>query len=803
MNPPGVQWPHRKAALDLLLIVAAYVVFGLLTARGIFNGGFTWDEGLSEYIPWRVEAGRQIAAGFFPFFTKNVMGGMPLFSLSYVGVLYPPNLLYAIFPPQVANWLQLFHTLVGGMGMFCYLRARRFVRVVSFIGGLLFIANTFIVLHAGHIAMREAAMLAPWVALAALRVTKRPTIRRAAVLALALALQIAAGYLQITFFTVVWIAIDWLIAARRTRGFARATGMLAAGGIAGFALMAIQILPTMQHIPQTPRVHMTLEQWQIGSFSPAQALTFLIPRAFGMTDGAGIRYPGETIVTIPAIGWILAALSSILLLKKKYRDGPRGIMVAAYSIAVVAMLFLAAGKYYTPNAALFHLPPFNMFRVPARWLFLANTLACVTAAAALQFLIQTRIKRALILLLTAALLFVLGQAFVFSVYGPQLSDMVVGGIGTSDGRVAAILFGATRSSPWRFIDLPIFSVLLSTVVGFALLFLHRFPRIIATLVLFLLGFDNYINSKYGTGDPIPRTEILSLKKQPLLNQVDPKSIVRLYGLSPHGDNPGEYAMPHDTALFPGIPTLNGYTPLLSDRLYITLGVGQSGVSHRDGEYYDRPIPLRNVAVSHLIVQTNALTPERRESYERGLAAEDYYKRIASVPNFDLLTLKNSRSRFDLATQWTPPNGNPEKLDTYVFHNDPGAPLPPTLLENPDWHLLPPADKPIHGATVNVLTDDPSHQRVTVHAPEGAVLLVRDVYWKGWMYKIEGLNNSYHDVGRAEGVIRYVPVPIGDWEIDMKFVPPGWKNGFFISIITAILMACALYLEIRINRRAHR
>lgn len=774
----------------------AYAVFALATTRGVFNGGFTWDEGMSEYIPWRVEAGRQIAAGHFPFFTRNVFGGMPLFSLAYVGVLYPPNWLYAIFPPQLAGWLQVFHTVVGGMGMLHYLRARRIVTFAGFIGGLLFVANTFMVLHSGHIAMREAAMLAPWVALAALRVMQRPSFARAALLAVALALQIAAGYMQVTFFTVLWIAIDWLANLRRTRRFAAATALLAAGGLAGFALMAVQIMTTMQHVPQTPRVHMTLESWQIGSLPPRQAITFLIPRALGMKGG--VSYPGETIVTIPLIGWMLALMGLLLVGMKPFRRRRRVITAIVYTSSIAVCVLLAFGQYLPINASLFHLPPFNMFRVPARWLLLASILASVLAAMGLQLFMRLAWRRAaLALALIGILAAAIGGTMLFAGFHDtqtpvSLWDMIVRGIGTSSGRVSSSIFGGEKAFP--LIDAPIVSAVLSLLVGIFLIFSRRHSLVIGVAAILLLGFDNYVFSKYGIGEPLRHDRILFRERQPLLGAIDPNTITRIYGLSPHGDNPGELAAPHDTALFLDLPTLNGYSPLLSDRLYITLGVGQSGVSHRDGEYYDRPIPLRNVAVSHLIVQTNALTRERRESYERQLASGEFYERIFSVEGYDLLRLRNSRPRFDLASQWTPPSGDQLQLDTYVFKNNPGAPLPASILENPDWDLLPPADTPIRDASVEVLLDEPSHQRVRIHAPAGAVLLVRDVFWNGWKYRVEGFDAKYHGMGRAEGVIRYAPIPKGDWEVDLKFTPPGWKTGLTVSIAALMLVLAGLFGE---------
>ncbi len=803
---------HRYSPLSRQLLVAAlaYLLFGLIAARGIFNGGFAWDEAVSEYIPWRVEAGRQIAAGHFPFFTPNLFGGMPLFSLAYTGVLYPPNLLYAIFPPQLANWLQLLHTVVGGLGMLVYLRSRRLVPAVSFLGGLFFIANTFLITHQGHIAMREAATLAPWVAWGALRILRRPTTARAAVLALLLALQIAAGYLQVTVFTVAWIGLDWLASLGPGRRSPRATLWLALAGGLGFALMAVQILATMEHVPQTPRVHMTMENWQLASFSPSHALIFLAPRLFGIHSElyVGDSHAGELIVTVPACAWALAAAAvAMVVFRTGRRNGGRGMLVVVYTLGIVLSFLLALGSNYEPNAGLFHLPPFSMFRVPARWLFLSNTLAVVLAGIGLQWLLGLRPWARLITLLLswgafAALciaLFLQLASFPAgsTAFALHPLDLLLEGTGVSDLRVSRAL-GAL--APGTLADLPAMQLLLSVIAACAALGARRRPRAACTLAFLVLAADQAILNRYACRPPEPLPQVMDIARHRLLAGLPPGSITRLYGVSPHGDNLGGDGVPHATALFLGVPSLNGYSPLLSDRLYITMGVGQTGVSHRDPDFYRDPKPLRNLAVSHLIVQEGFLTAERRAAYEAGLAQQaDLVKR---TDGYALLALRNPRPRFDLARQWTPPSPDPLQPDVYVFQNAPGEPLPPDILEDPQWDLLPPADTPIRGASLEVLLDDPTHQRVRVKAPNGAVLLVRDVHWKGWRYRIEGGSDRHQAVRRANGVIRYVPVPKGDWVVDMVYTAPGFRTGLAISLAAlAMVLGLLVVPRPRLYRRS--
>ena len=127
---------------------------------------------------------------------------------------------------------------------------------------------------------------------------------------------------------------------------------------------------------------------QTASFPPAQLITFLIPRALGTNHGAGVLHPGETIATIPFVGWLFAVISLALATMSQFRRKRRVVAIFIYAFFIVVTVLLAMGQYVQANAALFHAPPFNMFRVPARWLFLSNTLGCVLAATGLQLMMR-------------------------------------------------------------------------------------------------------------------------------------------------------------------------------------------------------------------------------------------------------------------------------------------------------------------------------------------------------------------------------------------------------------------------------
>lgn len=788
---------RRASWLRFALACLGFLLFGLAQTRGVFNNGLPWDERLSEYIPWRVEAARQIAQGHFPFFTDRTLGGMPLFSLAYVGVLYPLNAAYLFFPPWIANYLELLHTVLGGAGMMLYLRARRLHGAASFAGGLLFLANTFMMTHAGHIAMREAAALSPWVAWAALRLQRRPTARGALAVSLLLALQIAAGYMQIVVLTVAWVAIDWVAGLRATRRLHVRTAWLAAAGALGFALMAAQIVPTLEHVRETPRDVMTLENWQTASFSPSHLPIFLNPRVFGIHSQKylGDSYPGELIVTIPACGWALALIAVAMAVTiRRRREGPRGLMVIVYTFFIFFTFLLACGSIYEPNRLLFNVPPFNLFRVPSRWLFLTNTLAVVLAAVAMHWLLAMYWWRRL-LLFTAGfagwIALCLGLYHLLRIIPAEtrVSDLPIGrmlldGAAVSDGRATEYFWAASLPELGWAWDKTGMHLLLPLLAAIALLASRRRVAVGLAGFLLLLSINSWILCLYALMPPHPYRESIDPAAHLLLGQYPRGEIVRLYGLSPDGDNLGEKGFPHATALFHDIRSLNGYTPLLSKQLQIVFGIGQSGVSHRDPELYANPAPLGTLAVSHLVVQRKVMTDDRRVAYESGLA-EGKYEVLVSGHGYDYLLLPQHRARFELSPKWTPA-ADLAQIESWAMLHPPDERGHVDLLEKPDWNRLPPADRRIEAGKVEVLEDDSSRQRVRVYTEKGGVLLIRDVHWPGWRYRIDGEDRTWRAVRRADGLIRYVPVPGGESVVTMVYRPPGFRNGLAISALAVVL-----------------
>ena len=788
-SPP----PRWRVWLPVLL---AFAAFALVQTPGLLNGGFRWDESFSEYIPWRVEAGRQLAQGHFPFFTSKVFGGMPIFATSYTGVLYPPNWLYIVSPPWISNVLAFFHSFMGALGMFVYLRSRRFVPFVAVAGGLLFAANSFWISHWAHISMRETGLMAPWVVWLARRLMRQPGPERAVAFSLALGVQIAIGYQQIYLFTVLWIVLEGIGTLRWRWLSLRATLWMAAGGALGTGLMGAQLFSSLRLIESTPRAAMTPELWMASSFSPSHVLFFLSPRAFGYMRYFGDGYASELVVAIPSFAWALALLAVVFwVLRRRVRGGPRGRAIVLFALGAVAAYLLALGEHFPPYRHLFGVPPFSFFRIPSRYLFLATTFGVILGAHGMQELLRSAAWKRLGWFLAAWAAFaalIIGLALVFR-------NSPSGTAAATDGFWRQAFFSSPPDvrhmdatlrrlglpGAGGFFDLTGIHALISVLLGGALLFCRRVPLAAGMVVLALLCLDTKILQRHALFEPGRPREILNADANPLFPERVQDDVVRLYSLSPDANTVGYLAYPHLTFLFPGYRSLNGYGPLLNMQLERYVGLANVGVGFRDSRLLCNPAPLRHLAVSHLVVERSRFDESDALCHARNLGHE--FRVVQWHRGFDLLEIKNTRPRFDYAKRWRPMDE--QEMENFLFWHDPSKPEADTVLADPQWKELPPVESELTPPGIKVLADEPSYQKVRIDAPpEGSILLVRDVHWPGWEYRLADSGDGWEDMGVANGLLRYAPVPGGPHTVEMRYRPPGWRTGLRVSLGAALVLA---------------
>jgi hypothetical protein len=322
--------------------------------------------------------------------------GMPSFgSLAFVPYVYPLDALFGFlnvglhFPDL--TWL-LAHYLLIAVAMIALLRALGAGADTALLGAAAF-ALTPNLVAVGAFGHGSQIMTAAWLPVLLLlydRFARRGSLLALAGFALAAALQLLRGHVQIVFYS--WIALGLYalflaIRAARAReggGAARAVLGLAAGLGLGFCMSAFLYFPVHEYAKLSIRSAgegsgAGFEYATSWSFHPAEMLTFVIPSMFGF---GGPTYWGTMPFTDYPNYMGILPLALALYGARRARNGMRAYWIALASVA----LLVSFGKHLKPLYALLyeHLPYFNKFRVPVMILVLLQLAVAALAALGLE-----------------------------------------------------------------------------------------------------------------------------------------------------------------------------------------------------------------------------------------------------------------------------------------------------------------------------------------------------------------------------------------------------------------------------------
>ncbi len=371
----------------LLVFFAPFPLFilPLLQGKVLF-----WGLPVLQFVPWRTFAYDLLSQGILPLWNPLNGMGAPLFANYQSALLYPPGfILYFLYLLRDAPGIAWGYTLLiplhmgwAGLGMYYLSRQLGFNRRAQVISGLAFGLSAYFAARAGFFSMIWAGAWLPWLIWSVDRLTRpgdaeklMPGVGRTGLI---IGFQLLAGHAQLTWYSLLLAGI-WLVYKSLTLGgvkpFLAAAAKTAAGLLAGLGLAMVQLAATFELLLQSQRSSaVDFDLAMTYSFWPWRILTFLFAGMFG-NPGLG-NYWGygaywEDAVYIGIVP-LLMALTTIPLLIRRLRGGEpserSGLALFLWVIVLFGTL-LAAGK----NSPLFpwlydHIPTFNLFQAPARWM---------------------------------------------------------------------------------------------------------------------------------------------------------------------------------------------------------------------------------------------------------------------------------------------------------------------------------------------------------------------------------------------------------------------------------------------------
>ncbi len=345
--------------LPILALVGTILLFfhkmaftNLILARG--------DTFLYFYPYWQAAADA-LRSGRIPLWNPNLFMGAPFLANSQVGFFYPLNWpLWRLLPPPYAVSASiLLHLAIAATGT--YLAGRRVLglsREAAWLAAALFALGGYVTAQVEHVNQLQGMAWLPWFLLVlGAREWNTGRGKRMAGVGVLFALQLLAGHTQTAFITGVGVGVFLIVNCELSIvncKLGRCVWALLAGGALALGLTAVQLLPTWE-LTQVSSRQGGLALNEVVSFS---LHPLLLGRA--LLPGVGQSLFSEYVAFVPLTAVLLAFIGA-----GQWR---RNRMVRPLLGVTAVGLLLALGRFTPVYWLLAHLPGFDLFRVPARWL---------------------------------------------------------------------------------------------------------------------------------------------------------------------------------------------------------------------------------------------------------------------------------------------------------------------------------------------------------------------------------------------------------------------------------------------------
>ncbi len=726
----------------------------------------------------------------YPLWTPYIFSGMPSFG-SLIAAPYTNPMSFLLTPiPGVFKVVTYYFLL----GLFTWLLMRRLgLRTLSALFGAMafvFCAHVITLIMFGHNSKIATLIFLPLVLLATHELWERITLRWAAILALAIGTMLVSSHLQISYYTLLAAGLYLVVAtiASLRRGM-KVPPVLARWGVwavafaVGLAASAVLFLSVREYSTHSIRGGtgggLPFDYATNWSFHPLEITTFFVPSFMGF--GQSTYWGWMPFTDFPHYMGILVIVLAALTIALWPRERMTLLLIVLGALALV----LSFGKHVPVLYSLFfdYFPQFNKFRVPSMMLLLFQFAMAVLAAIGLDRVARApagpervRMFRALrvIAAATSAVVVLLG---IFTVSGGLESAAAkrLGERGPEMG-VSAEQLGAwvsgTAAKVAGTASRDAVLTLVVLVAGLVLLWARLRGKLSGTAmtaaVLILVFVDLWrvgakpadYHSRGGRAQVFaatPAVQFLQAEKEPFrvlpLTQSTNKNGFAYFKIS---SIQGYHAA-----------KIKIYQDLIDEQgpagMIKQLSRGNFNIVNMLNARYlvaDQEIaggPLMTVVRDNQFVMRNTAALPRMWFVDRArvIADEPAHLRAVAEPS------------------WSP-------QEEALLFKDPG-----------------PLDAG-RGGTARVTRYEPREIHADLDSPGNSLLVISEVFYEpGWNAWLDG---RPAEVLRADYVLRAIKVPPGKHELRMRFDPPAFRTGVFLSLGAYGLIVLALAASFVVDRR---
>ena len=795
-SPPGPTIWERQSALVrhvvclALLVAVSFSFFAPIHFKGMTLFAYdtvSFKAMANGMLEFEEETGEK------PLWSPNAFGGMP----GYM-IYFPLDVIQADEIPRTLRkviWPSS-HLILLFFGMYFlvfYLVKDHWASVLASVGyGL----STYIpvILMAGHNSKFVTMAFAPWLLWAFVYALRKPGLKGSLFFAIAMAVNLRAGHIQITYYVAFLMGIWWLVEAvaafrsGKQKAFGLSTLWLALGSILSLLMVAQPFLSNFEYkeytirgaAPGSTSSGLSWEYAMRWSQGFGELMTLLISDAYGGADAywglkpgtGGPHYVGGIVIVM--------ALFATFRVRNK--------AVLALSISGFLMVLFSLGEYFELlNRPMFNFfPLFSSFRVPETWLSIVAMILAILAAygikASLEHLRQKGVAfpaslRAIAIGAGFLLLVLLAKDALFDFERPNEVQMIAQQIAINSNvpvthpqvMPSAEQFVAeikTERSD-RFSADALRSILFILGAGLAL-FLYRrqqIPAFVAGLLIAALvtvdlygvgkryfneddlnvedsadelvqeyGFDTYLINKKNELGGNGHFRVLSLIEG------DPVTIARP---SYHYESLGGY---HGAKL-------RLYQDYLEQILFTPARMpNDNGLDLLDVRYVVGRMPFPGGREVYRDPQTGAVVSERPQTPGRAFFVGD-------IEVID------------------------EAEETWARLQDPMFSVSETAILHAELGITTTPIDSTSAVSTELQSHSPKEIRWTVNTDADRLLVVSEIYYPaGW--------NAYLDdekipVHRVNYLLRGVSIPAGEHELVMRFEPASYRTGYLVTLLATL------------------
>lgn len=367
--------------LSIYFFSVIFLFFDVIVLNQTFASGDTFNPYAIHHI---LDQARQQLSEW-PQWQPWIFSGMPsLEAFTYVNLLYLPSYLLDLIGVADLN-IQFIHLIFSGVGMLLLVNKLISNKKISFIIGLLWMFNPFLItmIVYGHGSQMMTAAYLPWTLYFLHNLKSDQSIFNLLIFSLFFGFQLQRAHVQIAYYACMLLGSYFIFSFFKNRN-KKYLFFFIAGCFVAFMLAAHIYLPSLDYRS------VSIRSSAIGSFDyatnwsmhPKELITYVLPHFYGF---GGSTYTGYMPFTdYPNYVGLMVLIIAFFSLKKFKNER------VFFWIILLFSILLSFGKYFEDFYKIFYnyLPFFSSFRVPSMILIISNFCLYILCAFGLKDLLN-------------------------------------------------------------------------------------------------------------------------------------------------------------------------------------------------------------------------------------------------------------------------------------------------------------------------------------------------------------------------------------------------------------------------------